>query len=141
MASDDTKLELLRRVPLFAGCGRDALRRIGQLADEVDVPDGYTLMRQGDLAQEFFLIVDGTVRIEREGRAIASLGPGEFLGEIGLIDEGRRSASATAEGPAKLLVITHQGFHSLLDSSPGIHLEVLKALAARVRRLEPEAPH
>jgi CRP/FNR family cyclic AMP-dependent transcriptional regulator len=85
--------------------------------------------------------VDGKVRIERDGETIASLGSGEFLGEIGLIDEGRRTASAVTEGPAKLLVVTHQGFHSLLDISPGIHLEVMKSLAARVRHLEPEATY
>ncbi|MEP6640213.1 MAG: cyclic nucleotide-binding domain-containing protein [Chloroflexota bacterium] len=141
MAGTDTKLELLRHVPLFAGCGKDSLRLIERLADEVDVPDGYVLMRQGDGAQEFFLIVDGRVRIEQNGQRIASLGPGEFLGEIGLIDEGQRTASAVTEGPAKLLVITHQGFHSLLDLSPAIHLEVMKALAARVRQLDPNAPN
>lgn len=141
MAGTDTKLDLLRRVPLFAGCGKDSLGQIGQLADEVDVPDGYVLMKQGDRAREFFLIVDGRVRIEQDGKQIASLGPGEFLGEIGLIDEGERTASAVTEGPAKLLVITHQGFDSLLDLSPAIHLEVMKALAARVRRLDPNATH
>jgi CRP-like cAMP-binding protein len=139
MAGTDTKLDLLRHVPLFAACGKESLRQIGQLADEVDVPDAYVLMRQGDQAQEFFLIVDGRVRIEQDGKTIASLGPGEFLGEIGLIDEGRRTATAVTEGPARLLVITHQGFDSLLDLSPAIRLEVMKALAARVRRLDPNA--
>jgi hypothetical protein len=141
MAGKDAKLDLLRRVPLFAACGGDSLGQIERLTDEVDVPDGYVLMRQGDIAQDFLLIVDGKVRIERDGETIASLGSGEFLGEIGLIDEGRRTASAVTEGPAKLLVITHQGFHSLLALSPAIHLEILKSLAGRIRQLEPEAPH
>ena len=136
----DPKLDLLRRVPLFAGCGSGSLEQISQLADEVDVRDGHVLTRQGDMAQEFFLIVDGKVRIEKDGKPIATLGSGDFLGEIGLIDEGRRTSTAITEGPAKLMVITHQGFHSLLDLSPGIHLEVMKALAARVRRLDPQAP-
>jgi CRP/FNR family cyclic AMP-dependent transcriptional regulator len=141
LASKDTKLELLRRVPLFAGCRGGSLERIGQLADEVDVPDGYQLMREGEFGKEFFLIVEGTVRIDRGGKPINRLGPGEFLGEIALIDHGRRTATAVTDGSAKLLVITEQGFHSLLDDSPAISLEVMKALGERVRHLEPDAPH
>ncbi len=136
----DAKLELLRRVPLFAGCKGRSLERIGQLADEVDVPDGRTLIREGAFAQEFYVIVEGRVRIDREGRTINWLGPGEFLGEIALIDHGRRTATAVTVGPTKVLVINRPGFHSLLDDSPAIRLEVMKALAARVRHLEPDAP-
>ncbi len=138
MAQTNPKLELLRRVPLFAGCKGKALELIGQLADEVDVPGGYTLMREGTFGEEFFLIVDGRVRIERGGRTIKTIGPGDFLGEIALIDKGRRTATAVTEGPAKLFVLTHQGFNSLLDQSPTIRLEVMSALASRVRQLEPD---
>ena len=141
MASKDAKRELLRRVPLFAGCGRPSLDLIERLADEVDVPDGYHLMREGAIAQEFFLIVEGRVRIERGDKPINTLGPGDFLGEIALIDHGPRTATAVTEGPAKLLVINRQGFNSLLAASPDITIEVMKALATRVRHLEPETPH
>jgi CRP-like cAMP-binding protein len=141
LASTDAKLELLRRVPLFAGCRGGSLELIRQLTDEVDVGDAHTLMREGEFAHEFFLIVDGRVRIERSGQAINWLGPGEFLGEIALIDHGRRTATAVTEGPAKLLVIDERGFHSLLNDSTAVRLEVMSALAARVRHLEPDAPH
>jgi CRP-like cAMP-binding protein len=127
-------------VPLFTQCRGEPLELIGRLADEVDVADGYTLMRQGDLGEEFFLIVEGRVRIERDGQTINSLGPGDFLGEIALLDESRRTASAVTEGPAKLLVITHRGFNSLLDSSSSIRSAVMQALATRLRLLEPDAP-
>jgi CRP-like cAMP-binding protein len=138
--ADNSKIELLRRVPLFAECGGEPLDLIMRLADEVDVADGYTLMRQGDLAQEFFLIVTGNVRIERDGQPVNTLGPGDFLGEIALLSEGRRTATAVTEGPAKLLVITHRGFNSLLDSSPAIRSAILKGLADRLQSLEPNAP-
>lgn len=138
--ADNSKIQLLRRVPLFTECRGEPLELIGRLADEVDVADGYTLMRQGDLAQEFFLIVDGRVRIERDGQRAATLGPGDFLGEIALLSEGRRTATAITEGPAKLLVITHRGFHSLLDSSSTIRNAILKGLADRLQTLEPNAP-
>jgi len=141
VADTNAKLDLLRRVPLFAGCKGKGLEQIGTLADEVDVPDGYTLMREGAFGEEFFLIVDGHVRIDRGGQTLNTLGPGDYLGEIALIDKGRRTATAIAEGPAKLLVLSHQGFNSLLDQSPTIRLEIMSSLANRVRRLEPEAPH
>lgn len=138
--ADDPKLKLLRQVPLFSQCRDEPLDLIRRLADEVDVPDGYTLMRQGNIAQEFFLIVEGRVRIERDGRTVNTLGPGDYLGEIALLSEGRRTATATAEGPAKLLVITHRGFNSLLDGSPGIRTAILQGVAQRLRGLEPDAP-
>jgi len=138
--ADNTKLDLLRRVPLFTQCRDEPLDLIAQLADEVDVPDGYTLMRQGEIGQEFFVIVEGRVRIERDGATINTIGPGDFLGEVALLEESRRSATAVTEGPTKLLVITHRGFNSLLDSSSSIRAAIMQALAARLRRLEPDAP-
>ena len=141
MAPKDQKLELLARVPLFGGVrGRD-LQEIGMLADEVDVPAGQVLMRQGDRAGEFFIVVDGSLVVEQDGRRIATLGPGDFAGEIGLVDEGPRTATVTADTPARLLVVGHQAFHTLLDTHPAIQIEVLQALARRVRNLEPEGVH
>jgi CRP/FNR family cyclic AMP-dependent transcriptional regulator len=140
LAPTNAKLELLRRVPLFAGCKNNALEQIEQLADEVDVPDGYTLIREGTFGEQFFLIVEGRVRIERGGRTIATLGPGEYLGEISLIDKGRTTATATTEGAARLFVLSHREFNSLLDQSPAIRLEIMNALAKRVRQLDPDAP-
>jgi CRP/FNR family cyclic AMP-dependent transcriptional regulator len=137
--ADNPKVEMLRRVPMFAKCHGNALELISRLADEVDVPDGYTLMRQGDLGHEFFLIAAGRVRIERDGTTVNTLGPGDYLGEIALLDEGRRTASAVSEGPAKLLVITHRGFHSLLDSSPDVRAAIMSSLAERLRGFEPDA--
>jgi CRP/FNR family cyclic AMP-dependent transcriptional regulator len=136
----DPKLELLRQVPLFTQCRGEPLDLIAKLADEVDVADGYTLMRQGEIGQEFFVIVEGRVRIERDGAAVATLGPGDYLGEIALLDESPRSASAISEGAVKLLVITHQGFNSLIDSSSTIRTAIMQGIAARLRRLEPNAP-
>jgi CRP-like cAMP-binding protein len=141
LAPTNAKLELLRHVPLFAGCKTSALEDIGRLADEVDVPDGYAIVREGTFGEQFVLIVEGRVRIERGGRTVKTMGPGEFLGEIALIDHGRTTATATSEGPAKLFVLSHQGFDSLLDQSPSIRLEIMSALASRVRQLEPDAPH
>jgi CRP-like cAMP-binding protein len=137
----DEKLELLKRVPLFAGLGRKEIEQIGRLAEEVDVPAGRVLMREGQTGQEFFVIVRGSILIERAGRKLRSLGAGDFLGEIALVDDGPRTATATTESSSALLVVAHREFHSLMDQFPTVRMAVLQALAQRVRQLEPEAAH
>jgi len=135
----DAKLELLSRVPLFAGLDKSALENVGRLADEIDLPEGKKLLHEGELPYEFFLIVAGEVRIERDGQELSVLGPGDFLGEIALVDGGRRTATATTLTPVRLLVLGTREFHSLLNEYPDIRAAVLNELAARLRRLEPDA--
>jgi CRP/FNR family transcriptional regulator len=132
----DKKLELLARVPLFSGLGKGSLAQIARLADEIDLPAGKQLLQQGDHPHEFFLIVDGSVRIDRDGAQINTLGPGDFLGEIALLDGGQRSATATAVTPVNLLILGQREFNTLLHDYPDIRTSVLTALARRVRRLE-----
>jgi CRP/FNR family transcriptional regulator, cyclic AMP receptor protein len=135
----DPKIEILGRVPLFGGCSARVKARIAQLADEIDVPAGKVLMRQGESGQEFFVIVSGRVRIDRDGRSLRMLGAGDFLGEIALVDGKPRTATATVEEPSRLLVVEHRAFHSLMEADPSIQLEILRTLAERVRKLEPDA--
>lgn len=137
----DEKLELLRKTPLLAGLGRRDLEEVGRLADEVDVRPGHVLMREGDPGREFFVIVDGTVRIDRGGETIRTMGPGDFVGDIALVTERPRTATVTAETPARLLVVGHREFHSLLDQFPSIRLSVLESMALRLRDLEPDRAH
>jgi CRP/FNR family transcriptional regulator, cyclic AMP receptor protein len=132
----DKKLELLARVPLFSGVDKVGLAQIAKLADEIDLPAGKRLLQQGEHPHEFFLIVDGSVRIDQDGEQINVLGPGDFLGEIALFDGGQRSATATAVTPVSLLILGQRGFNSLLNEFPDIRSSVLTALARRVRRLE-----
>ena len=137
----DQKLELLKRVPLLSGLGKRDIEEVGRLADEVDLPAGHVLMREGATGNEFFVIIEGSVRIERGGATLASLGAGDFLGEIALVDDGPRTATATTESPARLLVVGHREFHSLMAQFPTIQTSVLQALAQRVRLLDPETAH
>jgi CRP/FNR family transcriptional regulator, cyclic AMP receptor protein len=125
-------------VPLFVGLDDSELKAVGGLTTEVDVPAGHELAREETFGDEFYMILDGNVRIHRAGSTIRTLGPGDFLGEIALIDHGRRTASATAETDCRLLVLGHREFHSLLDVQPDIRVHVLEALARRVRQLAPE---
>ena len=141
MVRPDEKLELLKRTPLLAGLGRRELEEVGRLADEIDVAAGKILMREGDIGREFFVLIDGSVSIDRGGRHVRTMAAGDFFGEIALIDEGPRTATVKADTPSKLLVLGHREFHSLMDQFPKIRMSVLEALARRVRRLEPDEAH
>ena len=137
----DEKLDLLHRIPLFSGFDRRRLVRLGQLADEVDVPAGKVLMRQGETGSDMMVIVSGSVAVERDGNRLNTLGPGDFFGEIALIDNGPRTATVTTEEPTRLLVLAHRDFHAMMDEFPEVSDQVMNALANRVRHLEPDAPH
>jgi CRP-like cAMP-binding protein len=137
----DPKLELIKKVPLFVNCDKRSIEEIGRLAEEVDVPAGKVLMREGDSADAFYMIVNGSVRIERTGSVARELGPGQWLGEIALVDHGPRTATATTTSPARLLVLGHREFDQMLDKHPGFRAQVMDSLAKRVRNLEPDAGH
>lgn len=137
----DEKLELLKSIPLFAGFGRRELERLGQLTDLVDLPEGRVLMRQGESGSEAFVIMEGRARVERDGRLVAERTNGEVVGEIAILDEGRRTATVTLTAPSRLLVIGHRDFHALMEEMPEVRLKVLSELARRVRGLEPDAGH
>ncbi len=132
--SDDTKLALLRGVPLFQGLDVSQLQRLADLAADVRAADGDVLMRQGEVGDEFFIVISGNVVVEREGQRLSRLGPGEFLGEIALIDGRPRTASATADGETRLLVLDHAHFDRLLDEFPGSGRQVARTLVDRIRR-------
>lgn len=137
----DEKLDLLRRVPLLTGLGKREFEEVGRLVEEIDLPAGKVLMREGDIGREFYVLVAGSVSIERGGTVLRSMGPGDFFGEIALLDEGPRTATATTTAPSKLLVLAHREFHSLMDRYPAIRTCVLEALAKRIRQNEPDGTH
>jgi len=130
----DNKLALLRGVPLFSSLDPSQVDRLAELAADVHAADGEVLMRQGEIGDEFFVVVSGNVVVEREGQRLARLGPGDFLGEIALIDGRPRTASATADGDVHLLVLDHQHFDALLNEFPGIGRQVARTLVDRIRR-------
>jgi CRP/FNR family transcriptional regulator, cyclic AMP receptor protein len=137
--STDPKLGLIASVPLFAGLNRREIEFLGKLMDDVDVPDGKVLTREGARGGEFFIVLEGSVRIERGGKELNRLGPGDFLGEIALIDQGPRTATAIADGAVRLMVLTSTGFASMLSQNPGVETKILRVLASRVRDLQPTA--
>jgi CRP/FNR family cyclic AMP-dependent transcriptional regulator len=116
----DDRAALLARVPLFANLDDDERQRIAELADTVEVGAGTELTHEGRYEGYFFLVVSGSVRIEHGGETINTVGPGGFLGEISLIDDGPRTATAVAETPCVLLSLTNREFDEVLDRNPAI---------------------
>jgi len=139
MAGRDTYLEHLASVPLFAACSRKDLQRIARASDEVQIPAGRTLMKQDDVGRECFVLVDGKVKVERNGRKVASLGPGAYFGELSLLDKGPRTATVTAESPITVLVLGPREFSAVLDEVPQLAHKLLTALAQQVRELDKKA--
>jgi CRP/FNR family transcriptional regulator, cyclic AMP receptor protein len=133
------KGQLLASVPLFAGVTAAGIEELGAIADEVDVRPGTILTHQGYREGYFFIVMSGTVRIERDGRTIAMLGPGEFLGEIALLDAGPRTATAVVETPARLLQMNYEMFHELLGASPEIRGAILEVVGVRLRAIDETA--
>jgi len=128
----DSKAAAMAKVPLFSRCSKGELRRIGQIADEVDLPAEKTLTKEGARGREFFVLLEGTADVRRKGRRIRRLGPSDFFGEIALVSNVPRTATVVATSPVRTLVVTDRGFRSLLERSPAIQLKVLEALAQRV---------
>lgn len=129
----DPKIEEFSRVPLFADAGNKQLEQIARLCTEISVPDGRVLCKEGDLGQEFFIILEGQVKVSTGGREVATLQPGEFFGELALLDGGGRNATVVADGPVRLLVLTHSEFRDVLDEDPGVAVRMLPAIGARLR--------
>lgn len=133
MLRRNQKVELLRKVPLFARCSNKQLAEIATLADEIDLREGKELTREGARGREFFVLLEGQVDVTKGGKGINALGPGDFFGEIALVaPSALRTATVTARSPVRVLVVTAQNFRRLLGTSPEIRIKVLEALAERV---------
>jgi CRP/FNR family transcriptional regulator, cyclic AMP receptor protein len=128
----DTKVELLQGVPLFASCSKAEIQRLASLADELDLGEGATLIREGERGREFLVIVDGTVSVTKRGKTIRDLGSGDFIGEIALVSDVPRTATVTATSRVRLLVVTDRAFRGLIEEMPSIATKVLQSLGERL---------
>ncbi|HXH96589.1 MAG TPA: cyclic nucleotide-binding domain-containing protein [Gaiellaceae bacterium] len=130
--SNDAKLELLARVPLFSSLRKQDLRRIAALADELDLPAGRTLTAEGEPGREFVVLVDGHAEVRREGRRINVLDGGDFLGEIALVSDGPRTATVITTTPTRILLVTARDFRALMRELPAMRRKVLATAALRL---------
>jgi CRP-like cAMP-binding protein len=122
----------LRALPLFASLtGRD-LAQLGRWTDEIGVDEGVRLTREGGLAQEFFVILDGTAEVTSGGKVVRVLGPGDFFGEIGLLEAAARTATVTARTPMRVLVVFGREFRELERTQPHVAAAVRRAVEERL---------
>jgi CRP/FNR family transcriptional regulator, cyclic AMP receptor protein len=133
--AQDAKVEALKRAPLFEGLTKRELAQLARLSDDLEVPAGQILCREGEIGQEVFVIVDGEVTVTRRGKRAVTGHAGEFFGEISIVEHMPRTATVTARTPVRLFVLTGQSFRSVLQDYPGVQQKVLVALARRLAEL------
>jgi CRP/FNR family transcriptional regulator, cyclic AMP receptor protein len=133
--TQDTKVEALRRAPLFEGLSRKELVQLARVSEDLEVPPGKVLCKEGEAGQEFFVIIDGEVEVTRHAKRMATRAGGEFVGEIALLEQIPRMATVTAKTPLRLFVLTRRDFRRLVDENPSVEGKVLRALARRVVEL------
>ncbi|WKZ83182.1 MAG: cyclic nucleotide-binding domain-containing protein [Acidimicrobiia bacterium] len=125
---------VLRTVPLFAGLSDSDRRQVARWMDQIEVGAGTPLAREGDFAYEFFLIEEGTAEVTHDGAVVTVMGPGEYFGEIALLDTRRRTASVTASTPMRLIVMFKREFQSMADAHPEIADAIRAAGKERLER-------
>jgi CRP-like cAMP-binding protein len=126
----------LRSIKLFEGLSKRQRRRVAQLCDEVDVPEGLDLVREGEFAYELFVIADGTARVTRhEGGDVAELGPGDCFGEMGVIGDLRRNASVVSTSVVTAIVMTPQDFRAMTREMPTVAARIQGLVAERTQAL------
>ena len=130
----DRRLEMLARVPLFAGSSRRQLGGILDWTKEYRYKPGATIVREGARGQELFVLLDGKASVSRKGKRITRLVPGDFFGEMAVIDGGPRSATVIADEAVDCLVLKQADFRSMVDGDPSIAWHLLETFAARLRR-------
>jgi CRP-like cAMP-binding protein len=137
----ERKIPLLREVALFDGIDPEGLLTIAERAVEVDFGAGRSIARQGEVGTGFFLVTSGHARVVRDGTTIAEYGPGDFFGELSLLDGGPRIASVVATAPTTCLALASWEFEALLESQPRLAIAILKGVAGRLRNLSEEHRH
>jgi CRP-like cAMP-binding protein len=124
----------LHELDLFSGLSRRDVEEVAQLVDEVEVPEGKVLGREGDIAYEFFVIEQGTASVEVDGKHVTDLGPDEWFGEIGLLAADRRTATVTAKTPMRLAVIFGPSFRDLTRRLPDVGERIRAEIEERLAR-------
>ncbi len=123
-------------IPVFSELSKKELKVLSGLMTSVSAPEGRVLTVQGDPGREFMVIEDGTARVEIDGRTVAHLGPGDFMGELSLITGDTRTATVTATSDMVLRVLNRREFSTMLDESPRVCRKIMVAAVKRVQQIE-----
>jgi CRP-like cAMP-binding protein len=136
MASKRAHLDHLRKIPLFESFSQKDLEKVAKAGDEVSMPAGSLIVDQGQMGREAFVVLDGSVSVKRNGKKVATLGPGAVVGELSLLDHGPRTATATCDTDCTLLVLSQRTFLAVVDDVPALSHKLMAALASRIRELD-----
>ena len=132
--SNNQKVELLKRTPLFAECSKAELIEVAICADEREAAEGDKLTEEGQRGREFFVLVEGDVAVRRGSRKLADLGAGDWFGEMAILRYKPRAATVTATSPVRVLVISDRDFRRIVETTPRIALKVLRSVAQRLQQ-------
>jgi CRP-like cAMP-binding protein len=133
---NDQRIDELTKVHIFEDCTNAQLETVARLSDEISLPTNATLMREGRVGRECFILLDGEAVVTIDGKPIAVLGAGDVVGEMAVLEHEPRTATVTAWSPIRALVFTTQEFDSLLDHVPPVAMHVMRALAQRLRAVQ-----
>jgi CRP/FNR family transcriptional regulator, cyclic AMP receptor protein len=129
----NAKEQLIKSVPLFERCTKREIAALAVVADELEMPVGAELTREGALGREFIILAEGAATVTRDGRTLNTLGAGDFLGEIALLSGGPRTATVTTTEPSVILVLTDRAFSRVADEMPAVRGRLLEALSERLQ--------
>jgi CRP-like cAMP-binding protein len=129
----------LERIPMFRSCSEAELNHIADLASATTVAEDQEIIRQGDLAEDFFVIASGSADVLRDGKRIAALGPGDYFGELALFDRALRNATVIATSPVEIVSFSRSAFDELLDEVGSLRTALLSGMAKRLHELEGRA--
>jgi CRP-like cAMP-binding protein len=139
MARHDAFIDHLQQVPMFSACSKRDLQLVARRAEDVRVAAGKVLVNEGETGHEFFVILDGTARVTRRGKRVATLGAGSAFGELALLDKAPRNATVIAETPMELVVLGQREFAGIIDEVPGFARKLLAGMANRLRDADAKA--
>ena len=139
MARQESTDERLARIPLFEGLSKKQLSQVSSLMTPLDLKAGKVLARQGEVGREFLILLEGQVEVARDGKIIAVRGPGDFIGEIALLDNRPRTATVTARTDVVVEALNRGEFASLLAEAPELSAQVMATMARRLAALDRES--
>jgi CRP-like cAMP-binding protein len=135
----NSKTDQLRAVQMFSACTDKELAQIARVCDEMAVEPGAVVVEEGSAGEGFYLVVTGEAAVSRGGTTVASVGPGQYFGELSLLDEAPRNATVTAQTAMTLLQLRRREFAAVLDSWPGVAHKLLQQMARRLRQADEQA--
>ncbi|MGH9042379.1 MAG: cyclic nucleotide-binding domain-containing protein [Acidimicrobiia bacterium] len=136
MSRRNEYIEQLAHVPLFSACNKTELKNLAKRTSEIKVDAGQVIIREQQGAYEFFVVFAGQAEVTREGKRVAVLDPGDFFGELALLDQGLRDATVTAVTAMEIIVLSQWDFEQVLDEAPRMTRKLLAGMARRLRNLD-----